>query len=100
MKDQDILRFVQEIIKNNDRTGTPSVLREFARILEKQGAQSDLLRKVIQVASICDSEIGDFHDLKKELRNRDLTKEDIEVVYRRFTILKKRRDEERRNGRC
>ena len=65
MKDQDILRFVQEIIKNNDRAGTPKVLREFVRILEKQGAQSDLLIKVINIASIHEWGIGDFHDLKK-----------------------------------
>ena len=100
MKDQDILRFVQEIIKNNDRAGTPKVLREFVRILDKQGAQSDLLYKVMQVASIYDSGIGDFHNLKKELNSRDLTKEDIDAVHKRFTALKKRQDDERRNGRC
>ena len=96
MDEKEYLRFVQEIIKNNDGEGIKKALAQFAAILDRNSYDRSYVNRLVEMSDLT----PEAFELKKFCLNRDLDLNELDQAISRGKARKRREEEEARRGRC
>lgn len=95
MDQKEFLRFVEEILKNNEERGIQDALVQFADILERNNFDEALVGQVLELKNLK----KETFELKKQCLNTDLSLTDLDDAIKRGR-LRLQREAEMRRGRC
>lgn len=96
MDENELLRFLDELFKNNTTEGARLSMEQLCQILDRTGENRTLVETVRSFIKYG----KEMQDMSHELHNRQLTEEDMNIAIQRGKRREQEEYEARNRGRC